>query len=120
MAVKKIQYIQSTKVREKLRGNGFQIKAECFLTIDSVVNKLLEKLIEGAQSDNIKSIGTDDVLWILGIKETIRVVDDPNGKTPVMRTCSRCGGIEQRYLSHARNVQALVSDEAQRLLVRNQ
>ena len=61
-----MQFIQVSKVQKYLRGNKFQIKAEVFDAVDEFVGRSLERLIEGALSENIKSIGTDDVARFLG------------------------------------------------------
>lgn len=116
----KINLIQSSKVKARLRGNGFQIKAEVYNDIDNFLAKSLDKLISGAKSENIKSIGTDDVFRILGVPKKEASVDE---KVDVLanktKGCSRCGGIKDNFVKYGRDLQAVVSDEAQRLLNRS-
>ena len=108
--------IQVSKVRNFLKGNGFQIKAEALDTVDESIGRMLEGLIQGAVSEDIKSIGTDDVhrLFKPQSKKRVDVLVDNEEKH-----CSRCRGIQSRFIEYGRNLQAVVSDEAQMLLSRS-
>lgn len=103
-------FIQSSKVLNALRGNDFQVKKEALDTIDEVVGRMLDVLVEGTQSEDIKSIGSDDVFRLF--RKPKSSVDVLANKDTDKKGCSRCGGIKDKFVQHGRNIQELVSDEA--------
>ena len=106
------KFTQVSKVRDFLRGNSFQIKAEALDSIDEIVGRMLESVIEGAIDEGIKSIGSDDVhrFFISKSKKRVDVLADE--ETPDRKGCPRCAGIQDKFIQHGRNIQELVSDEA--------
>ena len=101
-----IRFIQVSKVRELLRGNKFQIKKECFPEIDRIFGELLESLIMGAQSEDIKSIGIDDVRRLISTKKKSSDVLANNS------SCKRCATLKEPFLKFAKQLQVFTVEEA--------
>lgn len=117
-----INYIQISKVRNRLKGNNFQIKAEAFETIDSTIGRMLDGLIQSTKSEGIKSIGTDDVIRLFApkgskAKQNVDVLAD--GEQPKEeRACQKCANIKPPFLKLARSIQTFVYDEVKAIFSR--
>lgn len=106
-----VRFIQVSKVEKKLRGNNFQIKKPCYEEIDRIVGFMLDALIEGAQSEGIKSIGTDYIArqmlkGNLTKKKSSDVLADKN------TGCKRCGILKKPFIEFAKNLQVFTIEEA--------
>ena len=112
-----IRFIRKSFVQQKLRGNGFKVKPEVYGVIDDFLSRALDRLIESVGSDNIKTLGTDEVLSYLKIPKA----QSPVAKQAKVETssennwCDRCIILHDWMIPLARSIQSNIVSLAKKV-----